>query len=134
MKEPSWKLRGCRVLLVEDEYLIAMEMQRWLSQEGVEVVGPVPSVEQALDLIQDEGPLDAALLDLNLGEGETAYPIADRLAALGVPFLFATGDVRVSSEPVYSGRPLLAKPILSQELLRSLGELLQASRPLPSLS
>lgn len=132
MSEASWPLIGCRVLVVEDEYLIAMELKRWLTSEGIEVIGPVPSVEQALDLIDDEDMLDAAVLDLNLGGGETAYPVADRLSALKVPFVFATGDVRVGSDTAYSNQPRLEKPILAPELLRSLGELIGASPNLVS--
>lgn len=117
-------LAGRRVLVVEDEYLIAMALKRWLQDEGADVVGPVPSVEQALDLIENEDALDAAVLDLNLGDGETAYPIADRLAVLRVPFLIVSGDVRASRPAVHPDRPCLAKPILASELIRSLDALI----------
>jgi CheY-like chemotaxis protein len=121
-------LAGRRILLVEDEYLIAMEMERWLSDAGVEVVGPVPSVDQALDLIEDEGPLDGAILDVNLGDGERVFPVADRLEALGVPYLFATGDVRILKDPEYESHPRLEKPILSPELLAAAERLLVPSQ------
>src|SRR4051812_29009259 len=118
-----------RILLVEDEYLIATEMERWLRHAGVEVVGPVPSVEQALDLIEEEGcALDAAVLDVNLGDGKTVYPAADQLNALGVPYLFATGDVGVSADPAYCDQPRLEKPILDRELLRAVETLIATAR------
>ncbi|MCR0981549.1 response regulator [Roseomonas populi] len=121
-------LAGCRVLLVEDEYIIADEMDGWLRQAGVLVLGPVPDVEEALDLIEREaGALDLAVLDANLGEGQTAYPIADRLDELGVPYLFATGDVRLVDEPNYQCRTRLEKPVTQRGLLRAL-EALLASR------
>jgi DNA-binding response OmpR family regulator len=112
-------LSGRRVLVVEDEYIIAMELDRWLQEAGIEVIGPVPRVEQALDLIEDEDGLDAAVLDINLGPGETVYLVAERLIALGVPILFASGDVRVRNDPAYSERPRLEKPIIAPELLRA---------------
>jgi CheY-like chemotaxis protein len=115
-------LAGRRVLVVEDEYLIAMEMKRWLRGAGVEVVGPVASVDQALDLIEDDCP-DAAVLDVNLGGGETAYPIADKLGVLGVPYLFATGDVKLADTSVYRHQLRLEKPFLEAELVRVLTQL-----------
>lgn len=122
MSAPARPLDGRRILVVEDEYLIASEMKRWLQRAGAEVAGPVPSVERALDLIED-GPIDAAVLDLNLGDRGTALPIADRLGALGVPHLFATGDVRASQEGAYADRPRLEKPYLEAELVRAVVKL-----------
>jgi CheY-like chemotaxis protein len=126
MPEGVGPLAGRRVLVVEDEYLIAIELKRWLQEAGAEVVGPVPDVEQALDLIEDEGAPDVAVLDINLGAGEMVHPVADRLAALSVPFLFATGDVRSRNDLGYEERPRLEKPIMAAELVRSLSELIGA--------
>ncbi|MGT2482176.1 response regulator (plasmid) [Methylobacterium oryzae CBMB20] len=126
----SGALTGRRILLVEDEYLIAMEMERWLQDAGAEVVGPVPSVEQALDVIEEvNGALDAAVLDINLSHGELVYPVADRLKELGVPYLFATGDVRVVSDQTYREQPRLEKPVLDRELLGAMVKLIGASHP-----
>lgn len=124
MSEHARPLAGRRVLIVEDEYLIAIEVKRWLRTAGATVAGPVPSAEQAFDLIEDES-IDAAVLDLNLGDGDTAYPVADRLAALGVPYLFATGDMRVADTSAYRGRPRLEKPYLEAELIHALSDLLK---------
>ncbi|MER2269238.1 response regulator [Methylobacterium oxalidis] len=123
MSEPASALDGTRILLVEDEYLIAIEVARWLRTAGATVVGPVPSVDQALDLIADDG-IDAAVLDVNLGDGDRVYPVADRLNALGVPYLFATGDVKVSDVAVYRERPRLEKPFGEVEVVRALAKLL----------
>jgi DNA-binding response OmpR family regulator len=117
-------LAGCRILVVEDEYLIAMEIKRWLLAAGSEVLGPVPSVDQALDLIEDDRP-DAAVLDVNLGDGETVYPVADKLEVLSVPYLFATGDVRVAEASVYRHRPRLEKPFMKAELVRAITDLVR---------
>ena len=83
-----------RVLVVEDEYLIAMEMAHCLRATGAEIVGPVANAQQALALIE-AGPLDAAVLDVNL-RGETVYVVADRLCERRVPYLFATGEVLIA--------------------------------------
>ena len=115
-------LTGRYILVVEDEYLIASEIKRWLLTAGAIVVGPVPSVDGALDLIADHRP-DAAVLDVNLGDQDTAYPIADELGALGVPYLFATGDVKLTDATVYGHRPRLEKPFVKAELVRALTKL-----------
>ena len=123
MPDLSLPLAGRRVLVVEDEYLIASQMKRWLLAAGCEVLGPVPSVDQALDLIEDDH-LDAAVLDVNLGDGDTAYPVADKLGVLGVPYLFATGDMKLADASVYSHRPRLEKPFVASELVLALRRIL----------
>src|SRR4051794_18564375 len=89
-------LRGRRLLVVEDEYLIAASLARELEGRGAEVVGPAGSVRDALALVEAEGDrLDGAVLDINLRD-ERVYPVADALVARGVPFIFLTGyDARV---------------------------------------
>lgn len=123
MPDRSQGLAGRRILVVEDEYLIASEVKRWLQQAGAVVLGPVPSVRLALDLIEDDA-VDAAVLDLNLGDGETALAIADRLRDLHVPHLFATGDVQGSRGPGYDDRPRLEKPFVEAELVRAMTRLI----------
>jgi CheY-like chemotaxis protein len=123
MPRPAVTLSGRRILVVEDEYLIAVELKRWLHDVGVEVIGPVPNVDQALTLIEDHR-LDAAVLDINLGDGDTSYPVADRLDRLKVPYLFATGEAQTASS--YSDHPRLEKPCSKADLLRTLGDLVSA--------
>jgi CheY-like chemotaxis protein len=120
-------LVGFRILVVEDEYLIAMAVKHWLQAAGAEVLGPVPEVDQALDLIKDRRP-DAAVLDVNLGDGGDVYPVADKLCVLGIPHVFATGDVKVAEASVYGHRPRLEKPFTEAEVVRSLAELISPSR------
>jgi CheY-like chemotaxis protein len=79
-----------RVLLVEDDYLLATGIADAFARLGVETVGPAGSVKQALELVEHGGRLDAAVLDINL-RGDVVYPVADALRARGVPFVFATG-------------------------------------------
>ena len=78
-----------RVLLVEDEAMIAMLVEEMVLDFGSEVVGPAAKMEEALRLASDAS-LDAAILDVNVG-GAVVYPVADLLRARGVPIIFATG-------------------------------------------
>jgi DNA-binding response OmpR family regulator len=81
-------LTGCRILVVEDDPLIAMSLECTLSDAGAEVIGPAHTVAQALVLIDGSAP-DAAILDYRL-ENETSAPVAKRLGESQVPFLFYT--------------------------------------------
>src|SRR4029078_2691283 len=80
---------GLRVLVVEDEMIVAWVLEDMLADLGCAVIGPAARVKQALAMIDAEA-VDAALLDVNLN-GQKSYPVADALAARGVPFIFATG-------------------------------------------
>lgn len=102
------KLTGKRILVVEDEYFIASDLKRALATEGAVVVGPVGDLARGLRLAEDDA-LDAAILDVNL-EGTMSYPIADRLAAGKVPYMFLTGYDGWSLPPAYKGAPRIAKP------------------------
>src|SRR5574341_760011 len=82
-------LRGQRILIVEDEWLVAIELQALLEQQGGVVLGPVNTVARALRLLDHERP-DVALLDLNLN-GQRSTPVASALSVQGVPFVVVTG-------------------------------------------
>jgi len=98
-----------RILIVEDEPLIAMMLEDFLEMLGKEMGGTADTVADALALIE-AGGIDAAILDVNLRGGEQSWPIADVLAAKGVPFVFATGGSQDSIAEPYRSRPTLAKP------------------------
>ena len=115
-------LRGTRILVVEDQYLLASEIQRMLLRVGAEVVGPAPSVVQALGLVAGEH-LDAAVLDVNL-DGEDSYPVAEALARKGVPFLFLTGYERWVLPPTYASVERLDKPFNARELAQTLSRII----------
>ncbi|MEO8242921.1 MAG: hypothetical protein ABI832_11435 [bacterium] len=83
-------LKGLRILLAEDEYLIARALASYLSDAGAIVVGPVASVTNALRLFENS-PLSGAIVDIKLGR-ELAYPLADRLDAAGVSIVFYSGN------------------------------------------
>jgi len=98
------------VLVVEDDYFIAMELCRNLEEAGAEVVGPIGRVGEALARIARTDRLDGALLDLNL-HGSMSFPIADKLRERDVPFVFATGyDDSVIPEN-YREVPRCRKPV-----------------------
>lgn len=111
-------LQDRRILVVEDEYFIADAMQRGLKREGAVVVGPAPSIEEALALIDSE-PVDAAVIDLNLG-GEKAFPVADALQVRGVPFLFTTGYGVSDIPPAWRHVRRLEKPVNVATVARAL--------------
>jgi CheY-like chemotaxis protein len=83
-------LRNRRILVVEDEYLVAMMLSDSLQSVGSIVVGPVRSIEKAIETIESDPNIDAAILDINLG-GVMAYPVADVLLARHIPFVFTSG-------------------------------------------
>lgn len=103
-------LRNCRVLVVEDEYLLADELQRELKRAGAVVLGPVPSVDLALNLLAREAVVDGAVLDVNLG-GEHVYPVADALTDRAIPFVFVTGYDAQALPPRFAQSPRCEKPV-----------------------
>ncbi|KWV40204.1 hypothetical protein AS026_26765 [Rhizobium altiplani] len=80
---------GYRFLIVEDEYVTAREANDVLTELGADVVGPVPRIAEAIDIIEHGPQLDGAILDINLG-GERVYPVAANLKMKGIPFVFVT--------------------------------------------
>ncbi len=111
-------LRDLRVLVVEDDYVIAMDLAGALSDLGAEVLGPAPSVEEALQIIREQGDaLDAAILDINLG-AECAYPVADVLRERQLPFVFATGYDAWTLPEAYRDAPRCEKPVDPAEIAR----------------
>ena len=122
----SSALRDRRILVVEDEYLIAMSLQDALETAGSIVVGPVPSVDKALQTIDSEPHIDAAVLDVNLG-GALAYPVADMLVARKIPFVFTSGYEDNVLRSRYSGVRNCPKPYLFQAIEEALVEAMSRS-------
>lgn len=121
MSEES--LRGCRVLIVEDEYLIADDLRNALTGAGAEVLGPIGSVEGATDFIAGEPRIDAAILDVNL-RGEMVFPVADALRERGVPFAFATGYDQWALPDRFADAPRYEKPFNVERITAVLRPLL----------
>jgi DNA-binding response OmpR family regulator len=117
-----------RILLAEDEFLVALSTTDWLESAGYEVVGPVSRMALALGLARSE-TLDAALLDINLA-GEMVWPVAEALERRGVPFLFLSAYVPLSVIPVkFAAIPRLDKPLDGDRLLRELAAIWDHREP-----
>ena len=114
--------RPLRILIVEDEMLVAMNIEDMLLDLGHEVAGLAGRLEPALALAR-EAEIDVAMLDVNLA-GEQSFPVADALIERGVPFLFATGYGLKGIPERYRDRPVLQKPFRGQDLAQVLRETL----------
>jgi CheY-like chemotaxis protein len=109
-------LQGVRVLLVEDEALVAMLMEDMLSDEGCIVVATAPRLDEALARAEDLSlEFDVAVLDLNLA-GENTYPVASALKQRDIPFVFATGYGAGGLPAEWRGRPTLQKPFTAGDV------------------
>jgi DNA-binding response OmpR family regulator len=115
--------RRLRVLIVEDEMLVAMNIEDRLLELGHEVAGIASRLEPALALAQ-EGAIDVAVLDVNLA-GERSFPLADLLIARDIPFLFATGYGLGGIEEKYRDRLVLQKPFRTDDLAAAVRTLIR---------
>ena len=117
-------LAGKRVLVLEDDYIVALDLADILETAGATVIGPVGNTEAAFALLklEDERPY-LAVLDVNLA-GARSYSVADTLIELGVPFIFVTGYGASSIHVAYSSHPRIEKPLDDQALLVALLALL----------
>ncbi|TGX55874.1 response regulator [Sphingomonas gei] len=111
-----------RVLIVEDEPLIAMMLEDFLDALDREVAGTADDVAGALAVIE-QGGVEAAILDVNLRGGEQSWPIAARLAELGIPFMLATGGAGDSIAEAWRDRPVLSKPFTMDAVEKALAGL-----------
>ncbi len=108
-----------RVLVIEDEYVVAEAIERTLRRAGATVLGPVPSVDQAMALLDQGGRIDGAVLDINLGE-QKVYPVVDRLLARGVRCVFATGNDIADVPSNYKEIVRLEKPVEASSIIDAL--------------
>lgn len=117
--ESRFLMAGNRILVVEDEALVALAVAEAINELGFSVVGPFSNVTSAMPAIE-QSDADAAILDVNLG-GELVYPLAEMLTMRGVPFVFVTGYGAESIDRQFSHVPILQKPIERQMLQRYFG-------------
>jgi CheY-like chemotaxis protein len=120
-------LAGRAVLVVEDEFLVALALEDMLVDLGCRVVGPAASLAEALRLAED-ARFDVAVLDVNLGRDQTSMPVAAALARICTPFVFATGYGPAGVDAAFRDRPILSKPLLVRELVLALTQALVAGR------
>ena len=107
-------LADLRILVVEDEVVIALEIEERLQRLGCAVVGPVGRLERALELARTAA-LDGALLDVNI-KGGFVYPVAEELLAREVPVIFSTGYAPDTLPPAFRDLPCLRKPFGAGQL------------------
>jgi len=112
-----------RILVVEDEALVGMMFEQFLSDYGYSVIGPIENLKSA-ELLAATEEIDAAVIDINIS-GEAATTVADKLIARKIPFLFVSGYDRTLGLR-YASTPFLRKPFLPEELHFKLDELLRA--------
>lgn len=122
---PEQNLRDRRILVVEDEYMLADDLRAELDEAGAVVVGPAGTVEDAMALIGSGEPIDGAVLDVNL-RGEPVFPAADLLAERGVPFLFTTGYDQSAIPERFERVPRCEKPIDMARVAREIGRAIHA--------
>ena len=121
--------RGASVLVVEDEALIACDLQEILEKHGYRVIGPASSLARALDLIEHETP-DLALLDVNLGE-TNSFALADVLTERNCNIIFVTGHSRSWISAAHRHLTIVEKPFLPSDLLAKVEEGLEAPPEAP---
>ncbi|WP_454886762.1 response regulator [Sphingomonas oryzagri] len=112
-------LAGCRILVVDDEPLLAEHVADVLERAGARVVGPYSSIVEALDNLDQLTALDGAVLDIGLG-AETSFPLAEALQTTRLPFVFVTGQERHTLPPAFSRAAHLLKPFQEKELIATL--------------
>ncbi|WMS41856.1 hypothetical protein RDV64_17555 [Acuticoccus sp. MNP-M23] len=113
-----------RIMVVEDEVLVGMDLVMLLEDWGYCPDGPHASVREAIDAFDNFEP-QVAILDMNLGGGESSIPIAEELVARGIPFVFLTGYTRLnlSGDPLTKNVPTMKKPISEDDLRSTLRKL-----------
>lgn len=120
-------LAGVRALVIEDEYLVARDLQRMLEAAGIRVVGPVADSGSAREAV-DRQTADAALLDIKLGH-ETIFAVADELAARGVPLVFVSGYDRAVLPARFDHVPYVEKPFRAEQLEQAIRRAISGEEP-----
>jgi DNA-binding response OmpR family regulator len=121
ISEDTMELNGKRIVVVEDDYMLAVEVCRELRKFGATVLGPAPTPFYAMQLINGKR-IDAAVLDVRL-HGTTVFEVADRLTGQGVPIIFATGLNREELPGRYRNATCLEKPLDNTKLVAKIREL-----------
>ena len=117
------RLPGCRVLVVEDNPILAFDIDDALRDSGVDVVGPALDLDSGLALVEQDA-LDGAVLDIDIA-GRPVWPIAHRLKDDGVPFVFVSADCGKGLPEDFSGATCLSKPAETDTILTSVAALFE---------
>jgi len=116
-------LDGRRILVVEDESLVAMLLETILEDMGCIPVGPISNVDEALTVLAGETNLDAALLDVNVA-GKQVFPVAEALKARGIPFVFSTGYGEGGLPDEWRGQKTIQKPFTEATVQDALAQII----------
>ena len=121
MRDPIVRkpLLGCRILIVEDNYLLAETVAGILEEAGARIVGPFVNMVEALEGLGELTAIDGAILDIGLN-GQESYPLAEALQTTGIPFLFLTGVERRDLPQRFQRTPHMLKPFSEEKLIRRL--------------
>lgn len=120
---PDGALAGRTILVIEDEYVVAMDLKAELASAGATIIGPVASLAKAMDLIEATSTIDAAILDINLG-GQMAFEAADLLRKRAVPFILSTGYDQSLIPTRFDDVLRYEKPVSSEMLCGRLASIL----------
>ncbi len=112
-------MTGARILIVEDDALLALDLKGHIERAGFSVVGPAASAAKALALLAQAG-CDAAILDVHLGRAQTSEPVAQELRSRGTPFVTVTAYSHEHRPEAYSGFPVLSKPVRAPDVIAEL--------------
>ncbi|WP_233859954.1 response regulator [Paraburkholderia sp. HD33-4] len=119
MTEQENALDGRKILVVEDDYLVALALADMLQAAGAEVIGPISEIEEALSFVEEGKDVDAAILDVDL-HGQKSYPVAQALAARHIRVVFATGYGEEAVDQAWRAYPRLQKPFDEHALVNVL--------------
>lgn len=122
----SGPLAGRRVLVIEDEYFLADDIVRKLSEMGARIVGPFGDLGEATDVVGRDAAIDAAIVDINL-RSEMVFPLARILRARKVPFVFMSGYDSRSIEAEFQDVRLLGKPLDIAAMARELANMIKGT-------
>ncbi|MCO6392222.1 response regulator [Aliihoeflea aestuarii] len=123
MPDVSGKLQGLNVFVVEDEALVALNLEDMLDELGCTVIGPAMRLGRAKEMLDGAFTADVAILDVNIA-GEPVFPIAEQLAVRGIPIVFATGYGQAGLPTSWHSNPVLQKPYTMDEVSGSLAKAL----------
>jgi CheY-like chemotaxis protein len=115
-------LLGCRILIVEDNFLLAETLADVLEGAGARIVGPFVTMIEALERLTELTAIDGAVLDIGL-DGQESYPLAEALQTTGIPFMFLTGIERHNLPRRFERTPHMLKPFSDEKLIRRLVEI-----------
>jgi two-component SAPR family response regulator len=119
MPDNSRKLEGLNVFVVEDEALVALNLEDMLDDLGCTVIGTAMRLAKAREMIDEGVDADVAILDVNIA-GEPVFPIAEQLVSRGIPIVFATGYGQAGLPTTWHDNPILQKPYTLEEVSCSL--------------